>query len=113
MFNKAYAYYLVFSRILIYRLTDWGRGDFWAWLYLRLYDPDSADFQNEIIAKYLFMDALTDEQHYRVAKIFRDFQDKIEPKLSPEHHKQVVYSLFVAEAWEGSEGSPLPILNDS
>lgn len=113
MFNKIVAYYLVLSRIAIYRLKERERSDFWAWLYLRLYDPKSIDFQNEILAKYLFMDALTDDQHYRAAKIFRDFQDKIEPGLSPEYREKVVYSQFVAEKWEGSENRPLPVLIDS
>ena len=110
MFKRAYAYYLVLSRALIFRSGKRDHSDFWAWLYLRLYDPGSIDFENEILAKYLFVDALKDSEHYRVAKIFRDYQSQIEPKLSPERHEKVVYSLFVAETLGNSDYKPIPLI---
>ncbi len=112
MIKKAYAYYLVLSRVLIYQLKERDRGDFWAWLYLRLYDRNSVDFENDVLAKYLFVDALKDEEHYRAAKVFRDFQAQVEPKLSPELHEKVVHSLFVAETLRDSDYKPLPLFND-
>lgn len=113
MIKKAYAYYLVLSRVLIYQLRKRDQSDFWSWLFLRLYDRNSIDFENEVLAKYLFSDALRDGEHYRVAKVFRDYQTQIEPKLSPEHREKVVHSLFVAETLRDSNYKPLPMFNDS
>ena len=113
MFKLAYAYYLLFSRGLIFRLAEREQDDFWAWLYLRISNPKSVDFQNEIFAKWLFVDALEDDEHYRVARIFKDYQSMIEPKLSPENRDKVVYSLYVSEVQSKSDYKPLPTFNDS
>jgi len=94
---KINAAYLIASRLLLHTLSRPKDDDVWAWLYQRVYNPSSRDYQNVELAHFLVFTALRTDEPYRAVKVYRDFRLAIEPRLRPDLHEKLLASIFIAE----------------
>ena len=102
---KVLGTWLIVSRVIIHRVSRDMRGDFWGWLYKRVTDPNSRDYENKILVWLLLADALSEKEHLRAVAVYEKFQSLIDQSVTPKYERLIQESIEFKEQRVGKTGS--------
>lgn len=98
MLTKLKLFFTVTSRLVIHIFSRSHRDDFWGWLYLRVCNPNSRDFENRQLVWFLLDNAIRTREHVRVVAVYSNFQSIIDETATPKYRAEVVASIEAAKS---------------
>lgn len=83
---------------MIYFFQTWGKDEPWEWLWKRVHNPHSVDFESKPLVWLLLSLAWEEREHLRVLATYRDFEDIIKSSWNDEWRARIVSAIDGAEA---------------
>lgn len=104
--TKIGMYWLVASRAVIYFVQTLGRMEPWEWMYRRVCNPKSRDYENKTLVWLLLSQAWREREHIRVLATYRDFEEIVSGSWNDQWRARILAAIDDLEAVHA--GSPEP-----
>lgn len=104
--NAVEKYWLVTSRAFLYFIQTRGRMEPWEWMYRRLCNPKSRDYENNTLVWVLLSQAWKEREHIRVLATYRDFEEIISGSWNDKWRERILSTIDDMEAIQS--GNPEP-----
>ncbi len=96
--SKITTYWLVASRAVLYFFQTLGKVEPWEWLWKRVHNPRSVDFESKSLIWVLLSVAWKEREHIRVLATYRDFEEIITSSWNDKWRERILATLDDAEA---------------
>lgn len=96
--NKITTWWLVASRAVLYFFQTWGKVELWEWLWKRVHDPRSIDFESKPLVWVLLSQAWDEREHIRVLATYRDFEEIVTTSWNEKWRDRILATSDDAEA---------------
>lgn len=104
--KTAKTYWLVASRAILYFFQTWGKVEPWEWLWKRVHNPRSRDFQSKALVWVLLSTAWKEREHIRVLATYRDFEGLIASSWNDKWRDRILATIDDAEAVVDGKSEP-------
>ena len=98
LMSTMHTYWLIASRAILYIFQTWGRADPWDWLWKRVHNPRTRDFQSKEFVWVLLSTAWKEREHIRVLATYRDFEEIVTSSWNDKWRERILATIDDAEA---------------
>ena len=104
--NRINRYWLVASRAVVYFFQTRGKVEPWEWLWKRVHNPQSVDYESKPLIWVLLSQAWREREHIRVLATYRDFEEIVTSSWSNKWRERILVTIDDAEAVTDGKAEP-------